>query len=283
MIQIEKLTSPCTYQGAKQRVASEIIDYIFNTTMIDSKTKFFDLCCGSGAITIELINRGFPKENIVMCDISSWGKFWKSVGEGTFDYSKFLTYANKVPTDKSLVQGYISELAKENADIDEEYKYILLQASAFGGKQIWKENGEWKNTSFRSYWQPTETSSRRSPVNPMMPSIDTLISRVKDITENCKGITCINDDIYTVIPLIPTINCIVYLDPPYSNTTRYGFGFDYHDFISNVFDQTFSPVFVSEKEQISDDEAIRLNFNGEKGGISGNKSGKNEEWLNIYR
>lgn len=37
------------------------------------------------------------------------------------------------------------------------------------------------------------------------------------------------------------------------------------------------------KEAISDDEAIRLNFSGAKGGITGNKKCKNEEWLNVFR
>ena len=284
MIKIEniKLEPPCTYQGGKQRVAKEIVDYIYQTTPIYKDTKFFDLCCGSGAITIELLNRGFPKENITMCDISSWGTFWKAIGNGTYNLSKFLSYANAVPRDKNLVQSHITKLSKEKATIDEEYKYPLIQASSFGGKQIWREHNEWKNTSFRNYWQPTETSKRRSPVNPMMPSIEILTERITKIALYCKGVTCINDDIYSVLPLLPTENCIVYIDPPYKSTTKYGFTFDYNDLISKVFDVTLSPVFVSEKEPFSD-EAVRLNFNGAKGGINGNKSGKNEEWLNVFR
>ena len=72
-------------------MAKEIVDYILNTTFVTNDTKFYDLCCGSGAVTIELLNRGIPPNKIVMCDISSWGVFWKSVGEGTFDLNKFYT------------------------------------------------------------------------------------------------------------------------------------------------------------------------------------------------
>lgn len=61
------------------------------------------------------------------------------IGDGSFLYKKFLTYADIVPRDKTKIQKYIKELSKENADIDECYKYILLQAASFGGKQIWKE------------------------------------------------------------------------------------------------------------------------------------------------
>lgn len=220
---------------------------------------------------------------ITMLDISSWGKFWESIGSGNFDIEKFLYYANQVPNDKNLIQSYIKSLSEESANIDEEYKYILIQASSFGGKQIWKENSEWKNSSFRNYWQPTEISKRKSPVNPMQPMINTLIDRVVAIHNQCVGLTCINKDIYSILDLLPKDNCVVYIDPPYSNTTKYGFNFDLNDFLSNVFDQTLSPIFVSEKERISDDEAIQLNFSGAKGGISGNKSGKNEEWLNVFR
>ena len=59
--------------------------------------------------------------------------------------------------------------------------------------------------------------------------------------------------------------------------------FDISDFLSRLFDVTLAHIFVSEKEAISDDEAIRLNFSGAKGGISGNKKCKNEEWLNVFR
>lgn len=274
---------PCSYQGGKQRVSKEIVDYIFDTTVIYSDTKFFDLCSGSGVITLELISRGIKPENITMLDKSSWGVFWKAVGDGYFSYEKFLEYANKVPRDKSKIQEHIKHLSTQNADIDECYKYILLQASSFGGKQIWNENGIWKNTSFRDYWQPTATSKRRSPVNPMQPMIDILCERVKIITEKCVGVTCLHTDIYDVLSLVPTENCVVYIDPPYSNTTGYGFDFELNDFLSELFNKTLSPIFVSEKEAISSDEAIRLNFNGAKGGISGNKKGKNEEWLNVFR
>lgn len=280
------LVSPCSYQGGKQRVAKEIVDYMLNSTFVTNDTKFYDLCCGSGAITIELLNRGIPPDKIIMCDVSSWGVFWKSIGNGTFDLNKFYTYSKAVPRDKSLIQNHIKQLSKTNADVDEEYKYILLQSSSFGGKQIWNTNGVWQNTSFRDYWQPTATSKRRSPVNPMQPMIDVLEKRIENIVINCKGLTCYHKDIYEMLDIIDKDKSeyqIIYIDPPYTNTTGYGFNFNISDFLSQLFDVTLGAIFVSEKEPISDDEAIRLNFSGAKGGISGNKKCKNEEWLNVFR
>ena len=279
------LLPPCTYQGGKQRVSSEIVDYIINHELIHPNTKIYDICCGSGAMTIEWINRGVSPNNIIMLDKSSWGKFWQSIGNGTFNISKWDWWCNQVPKNKSLVQGFLEELCKDDANIDEEYKYILLQSGSFGGKQIWKENNVWKNTSFRSYWQPTETSRRRSPVNPMQPSIENLQERVKTIAEKCTGLTCIHDDINSILPIIEqdkSDDSIIYIDPPYSNTTGYGFKFNLSNFLSELFDVTLRPIYVSEKEKIAE-EAILLNFNGAKGGISGKKQEKNEEWLNVYR
>ena len=278
------LVSPCSYQGGKQRVAKEIVDYILNTTFLSKDTKFYDLCCGSGAVTVELLNRGVPPENITMCDKSSWGVFWKSIGEGIFDLNKFYKYSKAVPRDKSLIQAHIKELSKTNADVDEEYKYILLQASSFGGKQIYKKDGKWQSPSFRNFWQPTETSNRRSVVNPMMPMIDELEKRVKFLADNCKGLTCHHKDIYEMLDIIKNDKSdkVIYIDPPYTNTSGYAFSFDYSDFLSKLFDVTVAHIFVSEKEKISD-EAIQLNFSGAKGGINGNRKNKNEEWLNVYR
>ena len=146
MLKREVILPPCSYQGGKQRVSKEIIDYIFDTSTIYENTKFFDLCCGSGAITLELISRSVNPQNIIMLDVSSWGAFWEFIGEGKFSYEKFLAYTDAVPRDKTKIQEHIKALSKENADIDECYKYILLQASSFGGKQIWNENGEWKKS-----------------------------------------------------------------------------------------------------------------------------------------
>lgn len=282
---MDKLLPPCTYQGAKQRVAKEIVDIIFKRNWIDNRTKFYDLCCGTGSISLELISRGINPKNIIMLDKSSWGLFWDKIGNCEYDLNIFNKYMDNVPEDKNKIQSYLKKLSLDNPNIDEEYKYILLQAGAFGGKQIWKENDKWNNTSFRSYWQPTETSKRRSPVNPMQPMPNTIKNRLDILVDKCKGLTCLNYDIWEFLEYIRlrnTENCIFYIDPPYKDTTSYGFTFDWQDFISNLFDETLSPIYVSECKKYSDD-AFRLNFNGAKGGISGNKKSKNEEWLNEFK
>ena len=79
---------PCTYQGGKQRVAEQIVDILLAAAP-GPKSHFYDLCCGSGAVSIELVNRGVHPSRITMLDLSSWGSFWSAVGAGTFNMDVF--------------------------------------------------------------------------------------------------------------------------------------------------------------------------------------------------
>ena len=64
------LRVPCSYQGGKQRIAAQIVDHLIDAAP-DSSSHFYDLCCGSGAVSIELVNRGIEPSRITMLDISS--------------------------------------------------------------------------------------------------------------------------------------------------------------------------------------------------------------------
>jgi site-specific DNA-adenine methylase len=146
------LEIPVSYQGGKSRIAGKIIDIIFPS--LDpicpiEDTIFFDFCCGSGAISIELINRGFDPSNIHMLDKGPWGIFWQDIGEGTFDLNKLYCLCQNVPKNKADIKTYMEHLSKQEANIDTPYVYLLLQASSFGGKAIWIEDNHWQNCSFR--------------------------------------------------------------------------------------------------------------------------------------
>lgn len=278
-----KLVPPCSYQGGKQRLAKKIVDIIFEQNEINEDTKFYDLCCGSGAITLELINRGIHPSNITMVDSGVYGTFWNSVANDEFDMNIFKQEIDKLPSvDK--IQSYLQRLSNLSVNKDLlEYHYLLLQSGSFGSKQIWVENDKWKNNSFRSYWTPTETSNRRSPVNPMMPMPNTLFDRVKNIVDYMAGsINAINLDI-SKIEWHFDKNSIVYIDPPYKNTTGYGFNFDYEEFIINNW--AYVNIYVSEGYKMdSVEDAILLSKGRAKGSISGDiKKKPTEEWLNIFK
>lgn len=278
-----KLVPPCSYQGGKQRLAKKIVDIIFEQNEINEDTKFYDLCCGSGAITLELINRGIHPSNITMVDSGVYGAFWNSVANDEFDINIFKQEIDKLPSvDK--IQSYLQRLSNLSVNKDLlEYHYLLLQSGSFGSKQIWVENDKWKNNSFRSYWTPTETSNRRSPVNPMMPMPNTLFDRVKNIVDYMAGsINAINLDI-SKIEWHFDKNSIVYIDPPYKNTTGYGFNFDYEEFIINNW--AYVNIYVSEGYKMDGvEDAILLSKGRAKGSISGDiKKKPTEEWLNIFK
>jgi site-specific DNA-adenine methylase len=220
---MSKLFAPIAYQGGKNRIAEKILNRINPS---DDST-FYDLCCGSGSISIELANRGFPVKNIYMLDKGPWGLFWRMIGDGTFDLNKFREIIDRIPKNSHEIKQYAELLSKQPADQDTVYVFLILQSCSFGGKAIWIENNTWKNCSFRNYWIPTETSNRRSPVNPMMPMPETLFKRVFYISRKMKSVNGYNMDIDNFIPNDGVVyKSVVYIDPPYNNTTCYGHDFD---------------------------------------------------------
>lgn len=58
------LAPPTAYQGGKQRLAAAITDLI----RPDRTLPFYDLCCGSGAVAIEQVNRGHNPSLIHMVE-----------------------------------------------------------------------------------------------------------------------------------------------------------------------------------------------------------------------
>ena len=283
------LEIPCSYQGGKQRLAKQIVDIFYKENNINDDTKFFDLCCGSGAISLELINRGFNPNNITMIDNGCFGQFWQDIANGEFDLDIFKREIENLPNLENI-QSYLKKLSDLPVDEDKMvYHYLLLQAGAFGSKQIWIENNKWKNNTFRSYWLPTETSNRRSPVNPMMPMPDTLYNRVEAIVEQLSGnIIASRESVFDAVYRIDeernkgNKNIIIYIDPPYANTTGYKETFDIYSLEGQIW--STSPIYISEGYKMQGaSESYLLSVGRTKGNISGEAKKKpTEEWLNRF-
>lgn len=283
------LEIPCSYQGGKQRLAKQIVDIFYKENNINDDTKFFDLCCGSGAISLELINRGFNPNNITMIDNGCFGQFWQDIANEEFDLDIFKREIENLPNLENI-QSYLKKLSDLPVDEDKMvYHYLLLQAGAFGSKQIWIENNKWKNNTFRSYWLPTETSNRRSPVNPMMPMPDTLYNRVEAIVEQLSGIiTASKESVFDAVYRIDeernkgNKNIIIYIDPPYANTTGYKETFDIYSLEGQIW--STSPIYISEGYKMQRaSESYLLSVGRTKGNISGEvKKKPTEEWLNRF-
>lgn len=275
-----KLRVPCAYQGGKQRIATQIVDVLLKAAQ-GADTYFYDLCCGSGAISIELVNRGVDPSRIVMLDISSWGSFWSSIGSGEFDLDLFNRMLSEVPEDKRAVKAHMTNLSTLSLTLHEAELYPILQASSFGGKQLWYENGSWHNAFFRNYWEPTETSVRRSPASPMQPSVSELRRRVTAIAEKMKGVSCFRADIMTILEHSIPENSVIYIDPPYGDTTGYGFDFNTINLVNQFREKYPNPLFVSEGKPLSEN-SLQLSFGGANGGITGARSDKHQEWLSRF-
>jgi site-specific DNA-adenine methylase len=277
------LETPLTYQGGKQRIARQIIDIIVERNEIKDKY-FYDLCCGSGAITLECINRKLPVIKYKMLDWSVWGDFWKSIGEGSFCVETFKSYIDKLP-EKESIQKYLEDMSKEPAyncvELSHVYRYLLLQAGSFGGMQVKLEDGKWKKSAFRSYWLPTETSNRRSPVNPMMPMPETLFKRIEMLSCELNGIIdARNDNIENYTKFRE--NSIIYVDPPYMDTAGYKNSFDIIEWVAEVKKNCDVKIYVSEQKPLGN-TAFLISEKRSKGNISGNsKKGGIEEWLTEF-
>jgi site-specific DNA-adenine methylase len=276
----QQLRVPCTYQGGKQRVAAQIVDRLLDAAP-GPNSRFYDLCCGSAAISIELVNRGVAPSRIWMLDISSWGCFWSAIGSGAFRMDVFDRFLADLPSDKREIKAYMSALSERPLIEHEAELYPLLQACSFGGKQISRNGARWANACFRDYWEPTATSIRRSPANPMQPSQTELRRRIDALANNMKGVTCINKDITTILNAPLPNNAVAYVDPPYQSTTGYAFRFDLLSFIRRFRNMNQAPLFVSEAAPLND-SAEMLTFGGANGGISGVRQLKHQEWLSRF-
>lgn len=274
------LRVPCSYQGGKQRVAAQIVSHLFKAAP-GPNSRFYDLCCGSGAVSIELVNRGVDPSRIWMLDISSWGTFWSAIGSGTFNMDAFDQFLSDLPSDKRDFKAYMSALSALPVGDHEVELYPLLQACSFGGKQIWRNGERWANACFRDYWEPTATSIRRSHANPMQPSPTELRRRIDALVNGMRGVTCLNMDIMTTLSAPIPNNAVVYVDPPYQSTTRYAFRFDVTSFINRFRGVNQVPLFVSEGVPLNDN-ALMLKFGGANGGISGIRKVKHQEWLSRF-
>lgn len=275
------LRVPCAYQGGKQRVAAQIVDVLLEEAP-GANPRFYDLCCGSGAVSIELVNRGVDPSRIVMLDISSWGTFWSAIGAGTFDLEVFDRYLTNLPSDKRDFKKYLSALSSFPVGEHEAELYPVLQACSFGGKQIWRDGHRWANACFRNYWEPTENSVRRSPANPMQPSPTELRRRIELLVQGMKGVVCLKRDIRDIVSQVSHNNSIVYIDPPYEGTTGYAYRFEVASFIDALQSKNDAPIFVSEGAPLNQD-AVLLKVSGAKGGISGARKGRHEEWLSLFK
>lgn len=262
------MNSLITYQGGKQKYAKRIISHI------SPEGKFIDCCSGSGAITLELLAQGYNPADITMIDAGCMAKVFKKLVEGELDIGKMKELVLPVKQDIKTCHQYLKQLTEEPFS---EELYLILQAGSFGGKQVHYVDG-WKHAGFRSHWLPTATSSRKSPVNPMMPMPDTLILRAEMLQQQLQGsgLTVLDVDLNEFDIRVLDASSVLYIDPPYKNTTAYHNSFAYDHVVAEAVDH-FDEVWVSEYFPLSN-TYFTFGQSG-KGGVSGSSNKKKIEHL----
>lgn len=287
----QKLEIPCSYQGGKQRLAKQIVDIFLKKNRIDDNTQFYDICCGSGAISVELLNRGINSKNIYMIDKSPWGLVWQMIGDASFNLSIFKEFIETIPKDITKIKQYAVDFISNPVNKNMlPYHFLFLQACAFGSTATWVENDKWcKAGGLRDYWLPTETSNRRSPVNPMMPMPDNLYRRMDLLCNQAKGLHgyCMDvlDFVYILnekLDIEKNKNIVIYIDPPYQNTQQYGYSFDVYELKNQIWNNV--PIYISEGIELKGAKKTYLLSSGRtKGNINGKTKKKPvEEWLNKF-
>jgi len=222
------LVPPVSYQGGKTRLAPQIVDRLLREKCVSGK--YYDLCCGCGAVSLELVRRDVKPENITMVDSGPWGRFWRSIGRGTFDLNLLRDWVATVPEDPRRIQNFMQNLSVQPPR-QRDAVFLLLQAASFGGKPVSIEDDKWRVHGFRGFWEPTATSNRRSHVNPMMPMPKTILERVGALVEHMRGVNGKHRDVADV-PV--RSGSVFYVDPPYDGLTAYARSFNIRELIRNV-------------------------------------------------
>lgn len=230
----DTLKPPCSYQGGKRRQAPEIASHLIAAG--GEHARYTDLCCGSGAVTLELVRRGIPPARCRMIDSGPWGDVWRLVAQGMFRPALLTTLADGVRDGE--VREFATHLSVEvpPAHPLAPYAYLLLQSLSFGGTPIVEGAGRWVVNGI--------CASREVDgygVRPWNPAPEIMAERLHAICSRLAGIDATRmraEDVRL------ETGDVVYVDPPYRGTSGYR---DSLDIVALVQKNPCARIFVSER------------------------------------
>jgi hypothetical protein len=275
----ERLEPPVGYTGGKRRFAAPIADRL----LAHKPERIFDLGCGSGAVTMELLNRGFPLENLVMVDAGPWGWFWKAVADGTLDIMRVRSFFDVIlKMDPRHVANFVeSDVATLPPTAE---TFLVLQAAAFGSTPVWWDGNRWRrgegNRGFqaRGFWEPGPKSKETKPRGTIF-TPEKILRRTEEAARRMRGIKAVHGKAEDLALMPPGV---VYIDPPYANFSGYGEIMD----LNRVLQGAKIPVYISEGVRLVGSVEAWLLDGGRKGAALNGKSRKDtsaaEEWLNFF-
>lgn len=235
------LQPPIAYPGSKDYLASKILDILYAENKMGDDTQFYEVCCGSGAVSLSLVNKGFDPNNITMIDNSCIGEFWQSVANDEFDLNTFTSELDRVPIkDFKELKMYLENLSEQPVSYTDTlmiYHYLILQAGSYLGEPVSISDNAWQNVSFHDFQQPT--NKRQYVVSPMKPMPDVMYQRVADIVYQLGGcIKAFRGDACEVLDRVDmdikrgVKSIVVYINMPRKSTADCDI--DIHDLVPKI-------------------------------------------------
>jgi len=270
-----KLLPPTGYKGGKRKIAGAIADHLIRR----KKTMIYDVCGGSGAVTLALIAADYPVDQITFVEAGPWGLFYKEASYGGLNMGYIREMFETMPKDLKKVADWVEkDIALRDPGAEE---FLILQAASYGSTPVWHDGDRWRrgdrsaNRAYkaRSYWQPGSASKEKKPRGTIFRP-DKIINAVAEIDVRCRGLEVHWGDAFEVEY---KEDAVIYLDPPYSGDTGYGYDLDTDTFIS----QRPCALYLSEglpKEGADSAEQLGVR----RGGAVTNGSKRKSEWLNFY-
>lgn len=268
-----RLVPPCGYKGGKRRWSRQISEILLR----DSPDRIYDVGAGSGAVSLSLVEAGFPADRLTLIEAGPWGGFWKAVTEGSLD----ITLVERLllverPVDPRRVKGWVEDLAAQG-DLRPEV-FLVLSAAAYGSVPVWHDGSGWRRGdaassrgySARGYWEPGPSSPESKPRGTIF-APRKILERTRAAMAALEGASVIHALEEEVSYLPGTI----YTDPDYQGTSGYGWSIN----LERLLQRACGPVFCSEQTvRLCPDEVHRLGRR-KRGAIRGNAKDAAEELL----
>lgn len=242
-----------SYIGGKRDLAPKILRHI----KIPQSSRFYDMCCGSGEISLALVRQGFDPKRITMVDNGPWGEVWEKIGKGTFSIDRFARICHQFNTYQDI-KGWCRQAS---CDRDRVYNFLILQACSFGGRPVTIQDGQFKISGFRQNIQP---------------AIPVLYRRVKEAVERLAGM---EGSKKSVLQIQPEQDAVLFFDPPYNTETKV-----YQDNTLTVSQirKKFSNFYCTFSCELAPG-GVKLHTDSRKAGVKGDRVHFRTEYLSLIQ
>ncbi len=259
---------PCTYQGSKTKFAARIARVL----LVTAPDRFYDLCSGSGAVTIALVRCGVAASRITQVELGPWGSFYLACSEGTLDLDQLdRTLFCEWPRTNDVEQliPYLASLSESPES------FLVLQHMSLRGTPV----------SWRDGRVVSKVAGKYS-VRPNFGSLEMrkrVFARARWCSRRLMGMRVVVGDVQDIESWRrPGEDSVLYLDPPYLGTAGYGRAKLDHRRLTPLLPR---PLVVSEARRLPGARHLWLGRRKRAGG--GKKEGRvsgpgGPEWLNLF-